>query len=141
MLLLTYSLSSFTGVQAILELYFTRYLFVCSSISRAKTLSTIIVNIFIALSQFSALTGGLLADYILGNYHTQNISNLLATVGLALVVVSSWQYSINVPTCCKNTTIYSSNCSELTRHHFASVNLSLSPSLSVILILFGLMVS
>lgn len=132
--------SSFTGVQAVLELFFTQFVYVCSSARRAKTLSTILVNIFMALSKFCAITGGLLADSVLGNYHTQNISNILATVGLTLVVLSSWQYTINLPTCCiTNST--SQNCTELLKHQFfSSWRISLSSPVIISFIIIGLMV-
>ena len=57
-----------TGLQAVLELYFAPFLYVCSGISRAKKLSTTSVNIYIALYQLCALSAGFLADKIFGEY-------------------------------------------------------------------------
>ena len=96
-------------MQAILELFFKRFVFVCSK-QRAKIYGTVATNVFIALSQVTALTGGLLADYIVGNFHTQNVSNIFAAVGVLLVLVSSWQYTIDRPSCCANDTVL---CREL----------------------------
>jgi hypothetical protein len=57
-----------TGLQAVLELYFAPFLYVCSGISRAKKLSTTSVNIYIALYQLCALSAGFLADKIFGEF-------------------------------------------------------------------------
>ena len=148
-------------MQAILELFFARFLFVCSSLSRAKSLSTVCVNVFIALSQLSALSAGLVADWFLGNFHTQNVSNVLATIGIVLVMIFSWQFSVSEPSCCANHTIagieggninnvplyYSDtigdhgNCSELKRHLiFGNVHAQIPSSVTITLILIGLAV-
>ena len=57
-----------TGLQAVLELYFAPFLYICSGVSRAKKLSTTSVNIYIALYQLCALSAGFLADKIFGEY-------------------------------------------------------------------------
>ena len=57
-----------TGLQAVLELYFTRFLFVC--LTQADQLGTAAVNVYIALYQICALSAGFLADRILGEHHT-----------------------------------------------------------------------
>ena len=62
-----------TGLQAVLELYFAPFLYVCSGVSRAKKLSTTSVNIYIALYQLCALSAGFLADKIFGEYWCKNI--------------------------------------------------------------------
>ena len=56
-----------TGLQAVLELYFAPFLYVCSGVSRAKQLSTTSVNVYIAVYQLCALSAGFLADKVLGN--------------------------------------------------------------------------
>ena len=153
-------------MQAILELFFARFLFVCSSVSRAKSLSTVCVNVFIAVSQLSALSGGLLADWFLGNFQTQNVSNVLATAGIVLVMIFSWQFSISEPPCCANhtaslapsgiignggrndTLLYYSNsigdhgnCSELKRYLiFGDAYAGIPSSVAIMLILIGLAV-
>ena len=64
------NLSSYagTGLQAVLELYFAPFLYVCSNVSRAKTLSTTSVNVYIAVYQLCALSAGFLADKVFGEY-------------------------------------------------------------------------
>ncbi len=57
-----------TGLQAVLEIYFSRFLFVC--LSQADQLSTAAVNVYIALYQICALSAGFLADRVLGEYNT-----------------------------------------------------------------------
>ena len=58
---------SATGLQAVLELYFLRFLFVCSG--NRKALSTAGVNVFIAIYQLCALSAGFLADRVIGIYN------------------------------------------------------------------------
>ena len=134
-----YIYSSFTGVQAVLELFFSRFLFICSS--RTKSLSTTAVNIFITLSQLSAISGGLLADWVFGNFHTQNISNIIASIGISLVLFGSWQFTITEPHCCVvNST--STVCDELEYHRvLSSISLHISPQLSMSIVLIGFVVS
>ena len=55
-----------TGLQAVLELYFAPFLYVCSGVSRAKKLSTTSVNVYIAVYQLCALSAGFLADKVFG---------------------------------------------------------------------------
>lgn len=138
----------------------------CSSVGRAKSLSTVCVNVFIALSQLSALSGGLIAEWFLGNFHTQNVSNILATTGIVLVMICSWQFSISEPSCCVNATLSlgsssnssnggisdtllyladtsgdHGNCSELKRHLILPDAYATIPSsITIMLILVGLAV-
>lgn len=53
------------GAIAILEFYFTHFLYVCLG-KIAVGLGTASVNLFIALNQLSGLSGGLQADKIFG---------------------------------------------------------------------------
>ncbi len=112
-----------TGLQAVLELYFTRFLFVC--LTQADQLGTAAVNVYIALYQICALSAGFLADRILGEHHThkniwyycwiehciiiifrtgnfltQVLSTLLTTIGICLLSFSTWQYTVSPPGCC-----------------------------------------
>ena len=122
------------------------------------------MNVFIALSQLSALSAGFVADWFLGNFHTQNVSNVLATIGIVLVMIFSWQFSISEPSCCANHTLsfgssgvtssdggeYTSlhysdtigdhgNCSELKRHLiFGDAYATIPSSVTIMLILIGL---
>ena len=128
---------SFSGVQAILELFFKRFVFVCSK-ERAEEYGTIATNVFIALSLVTALTGGLLADYVVGNFHTQNISNMVAAVGVVMILVSSWQYTLNQPSCCTNNTYL---CREFDRMTLPGRGIHIDPNVLVILILVGCAVS
>ena len=96
-------LSAASGVQAILELYFVNFLFVCSTRDGAEMLSTIAVNIFIAFMLFAALPGGVFGDYCLGNYCTQALNTVVATASLWLLLLSSWQFSVTKPSCCVDT--------------------------------------
>ena len=52
------------GLQAVLELYFSTFLYVCSK--HAVRLASTSVNVYIAVYQICALLGGYLADRILG---------------------------------------------------------------------------
>ena len=129
-----------------LELFFSRFVFVCSG-KRSKTLGTVSVNIFIGVNQLTSLTGGFLADWVLSNFHTQNLSNILATLGVTLALFGSWQYTLTQPHCCVPGTNNSyntppSSCHELDRHRiFTSLSLNVPPELAVVLILVGCVVS
>ena len=142
---LFFKLSPFIGAQAVMEMFFSRFVFVCSG-SKSKSLGTIAVNVFIGLNQLTALSGGLLADYVLGNYHTQNMSNIMGTVGILLIFLSSWQYSLNKPHCCVPELNISANipssCHELDKHQILkSFSLSIPPDVTVVLIIIGCVVS
>lgn len=131
--------SAASGVQAVLEIYFVDFLFVCSS--DANSLSTMCVNIFIACWLVAALPAGILADYCLGNYGTQFVSMMGATVALWLVTLSSWQFAVTKPQCCANVTILpTSNCSELTKTILPNTPLGWSPQIFVAISLSGLVV-
>ena len=54
-----------SGLQAILELYFSTFLYVCSA-KHAVPLASTSVNVYIAVYQICALLGGYLADRVLG---------------------------------------------------------------------------
>ena len=56
---------SATGLQSVLELYFTRFLYVCTGKHR-QSLSTTSVNVYIALYQLCAISSGFLADKVIG---------------------------------------------------------------------------
>ena len=58
---------SIAGIIAILEFYFTRFLYVCLE-GISVGLGTASVNIIIGLNQMSGLLGGILADRVLGQY-------------------------------------------------------------------------
>ncbi|XP_064405778.1 solute carrier family 15 member 1-like isoform X1 [Halichondria panicea] len=142
-----------TGLQAVLELYFTRFLFVC--LTQADQLGTAAVNVYIALYQICALSAGFLADRILGNFLTQVLSTLLTTIGICLLSFSTWQYTVSPPGCCvansNNKSVYlsgseysgsfnwSSNCSELDKVTILNqIDLNISPTLNMILSIIGL---
>lgn len=103
--------SSFTGAQSVLELFFSKFVFICSSVTQSNVYGTVGVNVFIAVNQLSALTGGIAADHLLGNFHTQNFSNVLGSIGILLVLFFTWQY---MPSCCRlsNDSSPSSYCLE-----------------------------
>lgn len=52
------------GLQAVLELYFSTFLYVCSK--HAVRLASTSINVYIAVYQICALPGGYLADRVLG---------------------------------------------------------------------------
>ena len=52
------------GLQAVLELYFVRFLFVC--LEGRTSLATTSTNVYIALYQVCAISAGILADKIIG---------------------------------------------------------------------------
>lgn len=54
------------GLQAVLELYFSTFLYVCSKPDHAVRLASTSVNVYIAVYQICALLGGYLADRVLG---------------------------------------------------------------------------
>ena len=120
-------------------------MFVCSG-SKSKKLGTVAVNVFIALYQLSSLTGGLLADWLLGNFQTQNLSNILGTVGIALVFFATWQYSLNQPDCCDphlnhSSHTPSSSCNELDKHRIlTSLSVNFPPEAAVLCIIIGCIV-
>ena len=125
-------------------MFFSKFGFVCSG-SKSRMLGTIAVNVFIALNQLTALTGGFLADWILGNFHTQNISNILGTVGIVLASFASWQYTLHKPHCCVQETNSSSpipsSCHELDKHRIlTSLSFDISPEVAVVLIIIGCLV-
>ena len=69
------------GLQAVLELYFVRFLYVCSGEERATSLSTTSVNVYIAIYQLSAISAGFLADKIFGRQKKKKkIHGTLSTV-------------------------------------------------------------
>ena len=127
-----------------MEMFFSRFVFACSG-SKSKALGTVAVNIFIAVNQFTSLTGGLLADWF-GNFFTQNISNVLGTIGIVLVFIASWQYTINQPHCCVSqpniSYSFPDSCHEFDKHKIlSSVSLHFTPELAVICIIIGCFVS
>lgn len=92
-----------------------------------------------------------------GNFLTQTVSVLLTTSGIFLLALSTWQYSVVGPECCRvpsNTSTvlswydhteahnWSGNCSEL--HKIVPlqyVSLHMSPDLIIVLAVLGLVVS
>ena len=115
---------------------------------------TVAVNVFIAVNQLAALTGGFIADCLLGNFHTQNISNAMGTVGVFLVLLASWQYTLNQPPCHHHPRVVNDSggsdlqlsiaCQhELSGHRLlSSVSANFMPSdISVLLISIGCLVS
>eukprot|EP00118_Oscarella_pearsei_P011953 m.84204 g.84204 ORF g.84204 m.84204 type:complete len:507 (+) comp36392_c0_seq3:143-1663(+) len=89
---LSYGIS---GLQAVLELYFSTFLFKLTMSSAGKArinrLSTTCFNVWVALQQVFALFAGFLADLLLGNYKTQVLSCVLSSAGGALILFTTWQ--------------------------------------------------
>lgn len=52
------------GLTAVLELFFAQFLFVCYH--NATSLASSVVNVFLAIVQVCGLSGGLLADKVIG---------------------------------------------------------------------------
>lgn len=84
---------------------------------------------------------------LLGNFKTQVLSNIITSVGIGVVLFSSWQYTQWPPSCCKclphhNSTIGgNNNCSALQVDDVVnSVNFHLPPTLNLTLIIMGLLV-
>ena len=91
-----------------------------------------------------------------GNFKTQVVSNLVMSLGICLVLFSSWQYTQELPTCCHwphhNTSSAaavfsagashgSSNCSALHVNTVVDrVNFHLPPNLNLALAILGLTV-
>ncbi|XP_065846590.1 solute carrier family 15 member 2-like [Oscarella lobularis] len=85
-----------SGLQAVLELYFSKFLFnftLGGTLGKQKInrLSTTCFNVIVALQQISALVAGFLADLLLGNYKTQVLSCLFSTLGGAVLLFTTWQ--------------------------------------------------
>lgn len=55
-----------SGLQAVLELYFVRFLFVCLGARHRTSLGTTCTNVYIALYQVCAISAGILADKLIG---------------------------------------------------------------------------
>ena len=53
------------GLQAVLELYFRQYLYICVGTKR-KSLGTSSTNVYIAIYQLAAISAGILADKVIG---------------------------------------------------------------------------
>ena len=93
-----------------------------------------------------------------GNFKTQVASNLVMSLGICLVLFSSWQYTQNPPACCHwppdphntSSTVFpaaspgssgGSNCSAIHVDDVVDgVNFHLPPNLSLTLAIVGLMV-
>ena len=145
-----------------MELYFSTLLSVCSK--HAVRLASTSINVYIAIYQICALPGGYLADRVLGeykhallsffgprhgsfagNFKTQVVSNIINSVGIGLVLFSSWQYTQNPPSCCSsshNTTCGGNRtCDALHVDNVVDgVNFGLPPTLNLSLAILGLMV-
>ena len=90
-----------------------------------------------------------------GNFKTQVVSNLVTTLGICLVLLSSWQYTQEPPACCHwpsahhntSSTVFSaasphnSTCSALHMENVLDgVNFHLPPNLNLTLAILGLLV-
>lgn len=87
-----------------------------------------------------------------GNFLTQNVSNVITTVGICLMTFASWQFALDEPSCCcdhDNVTTYAllwdtgctSNCSELHKYTLLDApHLHISPGLNMFLAITGLVV-
>lgn len=139
-----------TGLQAVLELFFVRFLYVCLPKQRGAKLGTTSVNIYIAVYQTCALSAGFLADKVLGNFATQLFSMILSTVGIFLLTFASWQLTLTTPHCCLESNFTDPyywqalgtqrNCSDLHKVPILEhLNLHMSPTASTVLALIGLM--
>ena len=87
-----------------------------------------------------------------GNYWTQIFSAFLASIGIFLLTLSTWQYTITEPQCCYNTLTHadghvtmlqnwSGNCTELHRERlWSQASLHMSPDLLMATALIGIVV-
>ena len=88
-----------------------------------------------------------------GNFMTQNIGNIVSTIGICLMTFASWQYTLQEPGCCYDSTVnvigefdngsyWSPNCSELHKVIlWKDANLHISPTVNMVLAIIGLTVS
>ena len=88
-----------------------------------------------------------------GNFMTQNIGNIVSTIGIGLMMFASWQYTLQEPGCCYGSTVnviggfdngseWNSNCSELHKVIlWKDANLHISPTVNMVLAILGLTVS
>ena len=79
-----------------------------------------------------------LAIILVGNFMTQNISNVMSMIGAFLLVFSTWQYTITAPTCCHdsiNASIiheFNKNCSEFeTSIVLEDISFHIPPNLNI----------
>ena len=84
---------------------------------------------------------------------TQNIGNIVSTIGICLMTFASWQYTLQEPGCCYDSTVnmtgefdngsyWSPNCSELHKVIlWKDANLHISPTVNMVLAIIGLTVS
>jgi dipeptide/tripeptide permease len=142
--------ATYIGLTAVLEIYFTRFLFVCDH--NAKDLATSSTNIYLALTQICAITAGFFADKLIGNFALQVIGNILSSLSLCVILLSSWQYTLEEPSCChhdNSTTNVSllldqaphDPCQVLKSHTvLENWNFHMWPNSNLVLALFGLVV-
>jgi len=86
---------------------------------------------------------------------TQALSTLLTAVGVTLVAFSTWQYTVDPPSCCYNNYTsrmdndyleqsynWSTNCSEIHKLTILDqINLQISPTINMAIAIIGLIVS
>lgn len=90
---------------------------------------TMVMNYWVCITDNSA-----------GNFITQNISNIICSVGICLITFASWQYTLQEPSCCLDK--LSPNCSEFHKVViWTTANLHISPTVNVVLAITGLTVS
>ena len=86
---------------------------------------------------------------IIGNFKTQAISNIISSICAIVLVFSTWQYTLNQPSCCPtdspgNVTLsagQAEGCDELQRNILLSrLNLHISPAVNITISIIALVV-
>ena len=84
---------------------------------------------------------------LVGNFKTQAVSNILSSICAIVLIFSTWQYTLNQPTCClrENTTTLLTDegggCEELQRDILLSnLNLHIPPSINITTSIIALVV-
>ena len=85
---------------------------------------------------------------LIGNFKTQAISNIISSICAIVLIFSTWQYTLNPPTCCPresdNSTLFTDEgggCEELQRDILLSnLNLHIPPSINITTSIIALVV-
>ena len=86
--------------------------------------------------------------HIIGNFKTQVISNVVSSICAIVLIFSTWQYTLNQPSCCpsnsENVTLnadHAEGCEEVQRNILlSSLNLHISSSVNITISIIALLV-
>ena len=89
-----------------------------------------------------------LYTYTIGNFKTQAISNVISSICATLLIFTTWQYTLNPPSCCpsdsENVTLnadHAGGCEELQRNILLSnLNLHIPSAVNIATSIIALLV-